>query len=157
MKDLIKKILKEETEEVLVIPGFNIFPDGEEGLLNFLRKYGHKKWSFNDDLDFFNRKILVTLFDNPEDLKYLNNLVDVYGELDLYRVKVLKSLDNLKRVYGNMDIRGTSITSLDSLEYVEGNLRVNSNLIEPILERIKSGKLKVEELYHYFDQVPLPE
>jgi hypothetical protein len=157
MKDLIKKILKEETEEVLVIPGFNIFPDGEEGLLNFLRKYGHKKWSFNDDLDFFTRKILVTLFDNPEDLKYLNNLVDVYGELDLYRVKDLKSLDNLKRVYGNMDIRGTSITSLDSLEYVEGNLRVNSKLIEPILERIKSGKLKVEELYHYFDQVPLPE
>jgi hypothetical protein len=56
-----------------------------------------------------------------------------------------------------MDIRGTSITSLDSLEYVEGALRVNSKLIEPILERIKSGKLKVEELYHYFDQVPLPE
>jgi hypothetical protein len=61
MNDLIKKILKEETEEVLVIPGFKIFPDGEKGLLNFLRKYGHKKWSFNDDLDFYTRKILVTL------------------------------------------------------------------------------------------------
>jgi len=157
MKDLIKKILKEETEEVLEIPGFNIFPDVERGLLKFLRKYGHKKWSFNDDLDFFARKILVTLFDDPEDLRYFNNLVYVYGELDLYKVKDLKSLDSLKRVYGNMDIRGTSITSLDSLEYVEGALRVNSKLIEPILERIKSGKLKVEELYHYFDQVPLPE
>jgi hypothetical protein len=157
MKDLIKKILKEETEEVLVIPGFNIFLDGEEGLLNFLRKYGHKKWSFNDDLDFFNRKILVTLFDDPEDLKYFNNLVEVYGNLDLYGVKNLKHLNSLIRVDGDLDIRNTSVTSLESLEYVGGALKINSDIFNSILEQIKSGKLKVEGLYHYFDQVPLPE
>jgi hypothetical protein len=157
MKDLIKKILKEETEEVLEIPDFDIFPDGERGLLNFLRKYGHKKWSFNDDLDFFNRKILVTLFDDPEDLKYFNNLVEVYGNLDLYGVKNLKHLNSLIRVDGDLDIRNTSVTSLESLEYVGGALKINSDIFNSILEQIKSGKLKVERLYHYFDQVPLPE
>jgi hypothetical protein len=157
VKDLIKKILKEETEEVLEIPDFDIFPDGERGLLNFLRKYGHKKWSFNDDLDFFNRKILVTLFDDPEDLKYFNNLVEVYGNLDLYGVKNLKHLNSLIRVDGDLDIRNTSVTSLESLEYVGGALKINSDIFNSILEQIKSGKLKVERLYHYFDQVPLPE
>ena len=157
MKDLIKKILKEETEEVLEIPDFDIFPDGERGLLNFLRKYGHKKWSFNDDLDFFNRKILVTLFDDPEDLKYFNNLVEVYGNLDLYGVKNLKHLNSLIRVDGDLDIRNTSVTSLESLEYVGGALKVNSDIFNSVLEQIKSGKLKVGGLYNYFDQVPLPE
>jgi len=157
MKDLIKKILKEETEEVLEIPDFDIFPDGERGLLGFLRKYGHKKWSFSDDLDFFNRKILVTLFDDPEDLKYFNNLVEVYGNLDLYGVKNLKHLNSLIRVDGDLDIRNTSVTSLESLEYVGGALKINSDIFNSILEQIKSGKLKVERLYHYFDQVPLPE
>ena len=157
MKDLIKKILKEETEEVLELPDFDIFPDGERGLLNFLRKYGHKKWSFNDDLDFFNRKILVTLFDDPEDLKYFNNLVEVYGNLDLYGVKNLKHLNSLIRVDGDLDIRNTSVTSLESLEYVGGALKINSDIFNSILEQIKSGKLKVERLFNYFDQVPLPE
>jgi hypothetical protein len=122
-----------------------------------LRKYAHKKWSFNDDLDFFNRKILVTLFDDPEDLKYFNNLVEVYGNLDLYGVKNLKHLNSLIRVDGDLDIRNTSVTSLESLEYVGGALKINSDIFNSILEQIKSGKLKVERLYHYFDQVPLPE
>lgn len=141
----------------MVIPGFNIFPDGEEGLLKFLRKYGHKKWSFNDNLDFFTRKILKTIFDSPEDLKYFNNLVEVYGNLDLYGVKNLKHLNSLIRVDGDLDIRNTSVTSLESLEYVVGALKINSDIFNSILEQIKSGKLKVERLYNYFDQVPLPE
>ena len=157
MKDLIKKILKEETEEVLLIPGFDIFPDGERGFLNFLKKHGHKKWSFEGNLNFFNRKILVTLFDDPEDLKYFNNLVEVYGNLDLYGVKNLKHLNSLIRVDGDLDIRNTSVTSLESLEYVGGALKINSDIFNSILEQIKSGKLKVERLYNYFDQVPLPE
>lgn len=157
MKDLIKKILKEETEEVLLIPGFGIFPDGESGFLNFLKKHGHKKWSFEGNLNFFNRKILVTLFDDPEDLKYFNNLVEVYGNLDLYGVKNLKHLNSLIRVDGDLDIRNTSVTSLESLEYVGGALKINSDIFNSILEQIKSGKLKVERLFNYFDQVPLPE
>jgi len=157
MKDLIKKILKEETEEVLLIPGFDIFPDGERGFLNFLKKHGHKKWSFEGNLNFFNRKILVTLFDDPEDLKYFNNLVEVYGNLDLYGVKNLKHLNSLIRVDGDLDIRNTSVTSLESLEYVGGALKINSDIFNSILEQIKSGKLKVERLFNYFDQVPLPE
>jgi hypothetical protein len=157
MKDLIKKILKEETEEVLLIPGFDIFPDGERGFLNFLKKHGHKNWSFEGDLNFFKREILQTLFFSSEDLECFNNLVEVYGNLDLYGVKNLKHLNSLIRVDGDLDIRNTSVTSLESLEYVGGALKVNSDIFNSVLEQIKSGKLKVEGLYHYFDQVPLPE
>jgi hypothetical protein len=60
-------------------------------------------------------------------------------------------------VDGDLDIRNTSVTSLESLEYVGGALKINSDIFNSILEQIKSGKLKVERLYHYFDQVPLPE
>jgi len=157
MKDLIKKILKEETEEVLLIPGFDIFPDGERGFLNFLKKHGHKKWSFEGDLNFFKREILQTLFFSSEDLKCFNNLVEVYGNLDLYDAKNLKHLNSLKSVDGDLDIRNTAVTSLESLEYVGGTLKVNSDIFNSILEQIKSGKLKVGGLYNFFQEVPLPE
>lgn len=157
MKDLIKKILKEETEEVLLIPGFGIFPDGEIGFLNFLKKHGHKKWSFEGNLDFYKRRILHTLFFSSEDLECFNNLVEVYGNLDLYASINLKRLNSLKRVDGDLDIRNTAVTSLESLEYVGGTLKVNSDIFNSILEQIKSGKLKVGGLYDFFQEVPLPE
>jgi hypothetical protein len=84
-------------------------------------------------------------------------LVEVYGNLDLYDAKNLKHLNSLKSVDGDLDIRNTAVTSLESLEYVGGALKINSDIFNSILEQIKSGKLKVERLYHYFDQVPLPE
>ena len=56
MKDLIRKILKEETEEVFEIPGLEYFPDGVEGLRRLIEKKNIKRWSLDDKLDLYNYK-----------------------------------------------------------------------------------------------------
>jgi len=84
-------------------------------------------------------------------------LVEVYGNLDLYDAKNLKHLNSLKSVDGDLDIRNTAVTSLESLEYVGGTLKVNSDIFNSVLEQIKSGKLKVGGLYNFFQEVPLPK
>ena len=108
MKDLIKKILKEETEEVLVIPSLSFFPDGIEGLKNFIEKKNIKRWSLDDNL---------YLSQYEGDLTWLEGLVSISGYLDLEGKKI-KSLDNLQSVGGYLDIRNTQIKSLDNLQSV---------------------------------------
>ena len=73
MKDLIKKILKEETEEVFVIPGLSFFPDGIDGLKNFIQKKNIKRWSLDDDVDFR---------EYGDDLTWIEGLVSITGFLD---------------------------------------------------------------------------
>jgi len=104
MKDLIKKILKEETEEVLVIPSLSFFPDGIEGLKNFIEKKNIKRWSLDDNL---------YLSQYEGDLTWLEGLVSISGYLDLEGKK-----DNLQSVGGYLDIRNTQIKSLDNLQSV---------------------------------------
>jgi hypothetical protein len=108
MKDLIKKILKEETEEVLVIPSLSFFPDGIEGLKNFIEKKNITRWSLDDNL---------YLSQYEGDLTWLEGLVSISGYLDLEGKKI-KSLDNLQSVGGYLDIRNTQIKSLDNLQSV---------------------------------------
>ena len=108
MKDLIKKILKEETEEVLVIPSLSFFPDGIEGLKNFIEKKNIKRWSLDDNL---------YLSQYEGDLTWLEGRVSISGYLDLEGKKI-KSLDNLQSVGGYLDIRNTQIKSLDNLQSV---------------------------------------
>jgi hypothetical protein len=108
MKDLIKKILKEETEEVLVIPSLSFFPDGIEGLKNFIEKKNITRWSLDDNL---------YLSQYEGDLTWLEGLVSISGYLDLEGKKI-KSLDNLQSVGGYLDIRSTQIKSLDNLQSV---------------------------------------
>jgi hypothetical protein len=88
MINLIKKILREETEEVLVIPSLSIFPDGIEGLKNFIQKKNIKRWSLDDDLDLSQYK---------GDLAWLEGLVSVSGYLNLNGTQ-FKSLGNLQSV-----------------------------------------------------------
>ena len=92
MKDLIKKILKEETEEVFVIPGLSFFPDEIDGLKNFIEKKNIKRWSLDDNL---------YLSQYEGDLTCLEGLVSISGYLDLEGKKI-KSLDNLQSVGGNL-------------------------------------------------------
>ena len=90
MKDLIKKILKEETEEVLEIPGLHYFPDGIDGLKNFIQKKNITRWSLDDDLN-------LSWYEG--DLSFLDGLVSIKGNLDFYGSPI-KSLRNLKHVGG---------------------------------------------------------
>jgi len=146
MKDLIKKILKEETEQVLMIPGLHYFTDGIDGLKNLIEKKNIKKWSLDDGLDL--RKY-------EDDLTWLEGLVSVSGYLDLEAGQIeslpnlqsvggyldlawakIKSLGNLQSVGGYLDIRGTQVKSLPKLQSVDTNLYLS-------VTRIKSfGNLK---------------
>ena len=120
MKDLIKKILKEETEEVFVIPGLSFFPDEIDGLRNFIQKKNIKRWSLDDDLD---------LRWYGGDLTWVEGLVSITGFLDLEGTEI-KFLGNLQSVGGYLDIRNTQIKSLDNLQSVGGNLWLNKFLSE---------------------------
>jgi hypothetical protein len=120
MKDLIKKILKEETEKVLEIPGLHYFPDGVEGLKNFIEKKNIKRWSLDDDL-------YLVWYEG--DLTWLEGLVSISGSLGLQGTKI-ESLGNLQSVGGYLDLRGTQIESLGNLKSVGGNLTVRKTQIK---------------------------
>jgi len=122
MKDLIKKILKEETEEVLVIPSLSFFPDGVEGLKNFIEKKNITRWSFDDKLD---------LGEYKDDLTWLEGLVSVSGYLNLFGSSI-ESLPNLQSVGRFLDLRYTSIKSLDNLQSVGGYLNLRYVPIESL-------------------------
>jgi len=138
MKDLIKKILKEETEEVLVIPSLSIFPDGIEGLKNFIQKKNITRWSLNDSL---------SLFQYEGDLAWLEGLVSVSGYLILEGTKI-KSLDNLQSVGLYLNLAGTKIKSFGNLQYVGGNLYLNEYLTEKYTdEEIRTMISVGDEIY----------
>jgi len=120
MKDLIKKILKEETEEVLEIPGLHYFPDGIKGLKNFIEKKNIKRWSLDDNL---------YLSQYEDNLTWLEGLVSISGYLDLEGKKI-KSLDNLQSVGRSLDLFGTKIKSLDNLQSVGGYLDIRRTQIK---------------------------
>jgi hypothetical protein len=120
MINLIKKILREETEEVLVIPSLSIFPDGIEGLKNFIQKKNIKRWSLDDDLDLSQYK---------GDLAWLEGLVSVSGYLNLNGTQ-FKSLGNLQSVGRILDLRETQIESFGNLQSVGGYLYLNEYLSE---------------------------
>ena len=140
MKDLIKKILKEETEEVFVIPGLSFFPDEIDGLKNFIQKKNIKRWSLDDDVDFreygddltwIEGLVSITGFLDLErtEIKFLGNLQSVGGYLDI-RSTQIKSLPNLQSVGSFLHLRGTEIESLPKLQSVGGNLWLNKFLSE---------------------------
>ena len=108
MVNLIKKILKEETEEVLEIPGLHYFPDGIDGLKNFIQKKNITRWSLDDDLN-------LSWYEG--DLTWLEGLVSVSGRLDLYGTPI-ESLGNLQSVGGSLYLNGTQIESLGNLQSV---------------------------------------
>jgi hypothetical protein len=138
MKDLIKKILKEETEEVLAIPSLSIFPDGIEGLKNFIQKKNITRWSLNDSL---------SLFQYEGDLAWLEGLVSVSGYLILEGTKI-KSLDNLQSVGLYLNLAGTKIKSFGNLQYVGGNLYLNEYLTEKYTdEEIRTMISVGDEIY----------
>jgi hypothetical protein len=122
MKDLIKKILKEETEKVLEIPGLSFFPDGIDGLKNFIQKKKITRWSLDDNFDLGGYK---------GDLTWLEGLVSISGYLDL-EGKTIESLDNLQSVGGYLDLRNTPIKFLSNLQSVGDYLNLEETPIESL-------------------------
>ncbi len=121
MKDLIKKILKEETEPVLMIPGLRYF-GGVDGLRTYIEKSNITRWSLDDTLNLFNYK---------DDVTWLEGLVSVSGDLDLYGTQI-KSLGNLQSVGGYLDLYGTQIKSLPKLQSVGGFLDLSVSEIKSL-------------------------
>ena len=120
MKDLIKKILKEETQDeyileipnLLFIPGADLTnPKGKTNTRNeLLRLLNGKPFIFDDDLDL-----------TDTDITSLGNLQSVNGYLNLYWCNQLTSLGNLQSVNGYLDLlRCEELTSLGNLQSVGG-------------------------------------
>ena len=117
MKDLIKKILREETEEkVLTIPGLKYFGDTEtpderlETWNKVLSYVGDRKFKIDGYLNLFETTI-----------QSLGNLQSVGGDLDLYGTSI-ESLGNLQSVGGYLGLYKTPIQSLGNLQSVGGYL-----------------------------------
>jgi hypothetical protein len=142
MNDLIKKILREETEEVLMIPGLHYFPDGVEGLKNFIQKKNITKWSLDDYLDlrwyegdftWFEGLVSISGYLDSEgkQIESLPNLQSVGGYLDI-RYTLIESLDNLQSVGLFLNLEGTQIKSLPNLQSVGGNMDLIHSSIESL-------------------------
>ena len=122
MKDLIKKILKEETQDefILEIPNLSFIPNADltspKGMTDawneLLRLLNGKPFIFDDDLDLTDTHITS-----------LGNLKSVNGYLDLSVCKNLTSLGNLQSVNGLLELSGCkNLTSLGNLQSVDGHL-----------------------------------
>jgi hypothetical protein len=121
IKRLIKKILKEETEEVLMIPSARYF-GGVEGLRAYIEKSNIKRWSLDDNLDLRNYE---------GDLIWLEGLVSVSGYMNL-RGAQIKSLGNLQSVGLSLSLYGTQIKSLPKLQSVGGYLNLYGTPIKSL-------------------------
>jgi len=122
MKDLIKKILKEESkgEYILEIPNLSFIPNAD------LTSSKGKTNAWNELLRLLNGKPFI--FDGYLNLKLtdiisLGNLQSVNGKLDLFGCDQLTSLGNLQSVNGILDLSGCkNLTSLGNLQSVNGHL-----------------------------------
>lgn len=118
MKDLIKKILKEETknEYILEIPNLRFIPDAD-----LSNSEGRTK-TWNELLSLLNNKPFI--FGYNLNLYYTNitslgNLQSVNGYLDLFKCHQLTSLGNLQSVKGYLDLNSCEeLTSLGNLQSV---------------------------------------
>jgi len=154
MKDLIKKILKEETEEVLIIPSLSIFPDGIEGLKNFIQKKNITRWSldgklylvyYHGDITWIEGLVSITGFLNllGTQIKSLPNLKSVGNFLNLVDTPI-ESLGNLQSVGGNLFLKETQIKFLGNLQSVGGNLYLNEYLSEKYTDKEIRSMINVD-------------
>ena len=113
MKQLIRKILKEQ-DEVITVPDLDFFDDNWEELLEFTRG---RKFRVRGDLDLKNIC--------PETL---GNLVSVDGYLNLHECINLTSLGSLKYVGGDLDLRNTPIAEKYSKKEIRQMVEVKGDI-----------------------------
>ena len=107
------KVIVEEEQKVLHIPGLKIFGNDWDVLQMFLESKGNPLYSLGGNLN------LVGL-----NVESLGNLVSVQDDLYAYDTP-LKSLGKLTSVGGLMDLSNTQIESLGDLSFVGGSLVLN--------------------------------
>jgi len=130
MNNLIRNILKEYKEEIIVIPSLSYFGDDWNALLLFLKSKGNPKWEILDDLNlsYKRTKSLENLYSVGGDLylggtpiESLGNLQSVDGDLFLSNTPI-ESLGNLQSVGGYLSLFNTPIKSLGNLQSIGGDL-----------------------------------
>ena len=111
MRKLIKKILREQEEEIIQAPSFAFFD-----------------YDWNDVLDWADGRLFRMNGDialSQSDITTLGGLVEVEGDLYLNYCQNLQSLGNLRSVGGYLKLYGSvNLVSLGALEYVGGNLNI---------------------------------
>ena len=159
MKDLIKKILKEETKDeyILEIPNLRFIPNVDletpkgktEAWNELLRLLNGKPFIFDGDLNLTLTDI--TSLGNLQsvngyldlsvckNLTSLGNLQSVDDFLNLYRCVNLTSLGNLQSVDGHLGLSLTNITSLENLQSVGGHLHIART---PISEKYSGEEIR---------------
>ena len=139
MKNLIKKILREYSEEqkILHIPSLIYFNNDWNTLQRFLQLKGNPLYSIGSNLDL-----------SYTPIKSLGNLTSVEGDLDLENTSI-KSLGNLTSVGGDLDLRHTSIKSLGNLTSVGGDLILKNTPIKSL------GNLESVGYNLYLENTPI--
>ena len=129
MKNLIKKILKEYSEEqqILHIPSLKYFNNDWETLQRFLQLKGNPLYSIGGYLFLYNTPI-----------ESLGNLTSVEGGLYLENTPI-KSLGNLTSVGGFLHLNNTLIESLGNLTSVGGYLDLRNT---PISEKYNQKEIR---------------
>ena len=119
MKNLIKKILKEELDDGLDWMRTKAIDANE--LRDLILKTGATSIPFeivHGDLDLRGTPI-----------KDLGNLQQVDGYLDLYKTPI-KDLDNLQQVDGFLELRGTPLTKKYSETEIRAVVQVDGNIYQ---------------------------
>jgi hypothetical protein len=110
LKDIIKKILKEEFDELGWMKSNSIDAKELQDLLIKTKATSIPFEHVDGDLEL-----------RGTEIKDLGNLQSVDGDLFLYGTEI-KSLGNLQSVGGWLYLHGTEIKSLGNLQYVGGEL-----------------------------------
>ena len=136
MKQLIRKILKEQ-DEVINVPDLDFFDGDWEELLRFTKG---RKFRVRGDLNLS--------WHCPEES--LDNLVSVDGNLILYGCKHLITLGSLEYVSGDLDLWGCkNLTSIGNLKYVGGYLRLSGVFVEKYSEEEIREMVEVEGAIYF--------
>jgi len=111
--NIVKRILKEQTEEVLELPAIKFFFNDWNEVIKYVEEEGNPLFSMQGNLDF--RNVC------PETLGRLYSVEDFLG---LFACENITSLGNLTHVGGYLDLRFTKVTSLGNLTHVGNNLEL---------------------------------
>jgi hypothetical protein len=95
MKHIIRKILREQEEEIIQAPPFSFFLNNWNDVLDWA---DDRLFRMNGDINLLYSEITT-----------IGGLVEVGGNLDLLLCKNLESLGELRSVGGDLNLRGTPL------------------------------------------------
>jgi hypothetical protein len=137
MKQLIRKILREQEEEIIQAPPFAFFDYNWNEVLDWaddrlFRMNGNINLSYSEITTFgglveVNGDLILVKCQN---FQSLGELRSVGGKLELWNCLKLQSLDKLESVGGNLNLfYSKNLKSLGKLESIGGNLDLRGTAI----------------------------